>query len=137
MNAGISQRETVPTPSCVPLRTQASGDNARKMRVRFRLQSPDAKTESLAFEVGQVPDLFHRREGAGGAGRSYFLRRERLECLAKERLHCSERLHQFVSLKLGEPHVLHGTSLCERDLDHRAGLTGTTSIELISSGSPA
>src|SRR5258705_2479930 len=82
----------------------------RKTGVRFRLQAPDAKTESFAFEVGQVPDLFDGREGAGGAGRLYFLRCERLECLAKERLHCRERLHQFVSLNLAEPHVLHGTS---------------------------
>src|SRR6266853_2769692 len=83
----------------------------RKTRVRFRLQPPDAKTESLAFEVGQVPDLFHGREGAGRAGRLYFPRRERPECLAKERLHCRERLHQVASLNLCELHVLHVTSL--------------------------
>src|SRR5258708_1289212 len=67
----------------------------RKTGVRFRLQAPDAKTESLALEVGQVPDLFDAREGAGGAGRLYFLGWERIQCLAQEDLYCSAGLHQF------------------------------------------
>src|SRR6266851_3520591 len=81
------------------------------MRIRFRLQPPDAKTESLAFQIGQVPDLFHGRERASRAGRLCLFQRERLERLAKERLRRRERFHQFVPLNLSELHVLHVASL--------------------------